>query len=117
MTSIQDRIAKTKEAAATTPAFKGDPAEVVRPRPAVAEGQVIRAGAGGDRVVDTRRAEVKTPRPRPHRITVDLSKEEYADLKAMRTADVGIAGVVRGALAVVKEHPELVAEVQRLGAR
>lgn len=115
MTSIQDRIAKTKEAAATTPAFKGDPTGEARVRAvAPAELQVTR---GGDRVVDARRAEVKIPRPRPHRITVDLSKEEYADLKAMRTADVGIAGVVRGALALVKERPELVAEVQRLGAR
>ncbi len=121
MATIQDRIQRTKEEAASRPAFKSDPGEVPADGTVVvgewrpAAGSTAHMELGSRRSVNGSSRTSRPARTRRHRITVDLDDEEYDSLIAMRSADVGISGLVRGALKLLSQRPELCDEVRRVG--
>jgi hypothetical protein len=92
MSSVEERIKATTEAARLAPAppFKEDLA-VSAP---------------------TTRTTRRPVRSRTHRISVDLTESEYRMLRSFRTPDVGMAGILRAAVRHLSLHPELVADLQ-----
>jgi hypothetical protein len=92
MSSVEERIKATTEAARLAPAppFKEDLAAPV-------------ATTGVAR---------RPVRSRAHRISVDLTESEYRMLRSFRTPDVGMAGILRAAVRHLSLHPELVADLQ-----
>lgn len=100
--AFADQLAAVEQA--NKPAFKGDAAAAAARPPAARAAGAARSSTGTD----------WRTKSRPHRITVDLSAEEYDQLRAYRTADVNTSDVVRGCIALLRIHPDLVDEVRDL---